>query len=65
MKAWFGAFLLCGLMAGTAAAQGAAPLPPPTPAPYVMIRNPMIDAGIFVVLAGGAIFAVCRTSQRV
>lgn len=65
MKAWLGAFFLCGVMAASASAQGAAPAPAPTPAPYVSIRNPMVDAAIFVVLAGGAVFAVCRTSQRV
>ncbi len=65
MKVWLGAFLLCGLMTASVWAQGTAPIPAPTPAPYVSIRNPMVDAAIFAVLAGGAIFAVCRTSQRV
>lgn len=65
MKTWLGAFCLCAIVSASAWAQGAAPAPAPQPAANFAIRNPMIDAAIFVVLAGAAVFAVARTSQRV
>lgn len=65
MKPWIGALFLGGMMTASVWAQGAAPAAPVQPAPFVSLRNPMLDAGIFVILAGGAVFAVCRTSQRV
>ncbi len=65
MKAWIGAFFLSGIATASVWAQGAAPAPPAQPAAFASARNPMIDAGVFVVLAGGAVFAVCRSSQRV
>jgi hypothetical protein len=45
-----------------------APEPAPAAAPAAPVaygRNYTIDAGLVVVLFGAAVFAVCRTSQRV
>jgi hypothetical protein len=53
------ACLLAGL-AGEALAQ--APAQPPVAKPVQTIS--WLDAGIFAVLAGGALFAVCRSSNR-
>lgn len=65
MRVWIGAALLSGMMSASVCAQGAAPAPAAQPPIFVSTRNYMVDAAIFVVLAGGAVFAVCRSSQRV
>lgn len=64
--------LLASLIAGTmlsaaawAQGPGAAPAPAPAQAIFVSSRSPLIDAAIFAVLAGGAVFAVVRSSNRV
>lgn len=45
---------------GLAAAQDGGMVPP-----GLNLRNYWMDAAIFVGLVGGALFAVCRSSQRV
>ncbi len=65
MRVWIGAALLSGMMSAAVWAQGAAPAQVTQPAVFVSTRSYMVDAAIFVVLAGGAVFAVCRSSQRV
>lgn len=65
MKSWMAAILFSGWMTASVWAQGAAPAPAAPTVTYVSSRNPMIDGAIFVVLAGGALFAVCRNSSRV
>lgn len=60
------ASMVVGTMLATAvSAQGPAPAPAPAPTVFVSTRSPLVDAAIFVILAGGALFAVCRNSSRV
>ncbi len=63
MRALAGAAILCVGLSSSVWAQAAAPAPAPTV--FVSTRSPMLDAALFVALAGGAVFAACRTSNRV
>lgn len=54
--------MLGGMAATTAWGQVA---PPPVAPTMVATRSPLVDAAIFVALAGGAVFAVGRSSKRV
>lgn len=67
MKRFLASIALTVMIAATAWAQAPAPAPPTPAAPmtYASLRNPMIDGAIFVLLAGGAVFAACRPSSRV
>jgi hypothetical protein len=56
-------FLLAA--SATAWAQGPAAPPAQPQTMFVSTRNPMIDGGIFAILAGGAIYAAVRPSSRV
>jgi hypothetical protein len=57
---------LCALVPLAVWGQAPAPVAPVAPAaPTFAARNYMVDAGIFIGLAGAAIFAVVRSSKRV
>ncbi len=58
-----GVVLIVGLSLHTAQGQGAPA--PVAPATVISSRSPWVDFGIFVALAGGAVYAVCRGSRRV
>ena len=58
-----GLILITGLSVPTAEGQGAPA--PVAPATVISSRSPWVDFGIFVALAGGAVYAVCRGSRRV
>jgi len=61
------ASLIAGMLLSAAVwAQGPAPAAPaPAQTTFVSTRSPLVDGAIFAVLAGGAVFAVARTSSRV
>lgn len=65
MKLFVASVALTMVFGATVWAQAPAPPTPAAPTTYVSLRNPMIDGAIFVLLAGGAIYAAVRPSSRV